>query len=282
MSERPIEINRGALRPIVCYQQGWNLIKDDYWLFLGIVFVGLLIGSLGPLNVLMGAMWCGIEICLLRRMANRNVEFRHLFDGFNYFMPSLVATMAIVIPMTVLFILSYAAFALGTIALVIPQAQAQQQGGGGPPDPSFFASLAGLWVFLLLAIMVIAVALSAPTIFMYALIVEHKLSGVAALVTSIRGIFANFWRFIGLLIVVQAVGMVGTMLLCVGVVFVLPVTFAAYAIAYRQVFGEMPREVVLVDEDPEVGSPVTSESPETAIQADAALREPPATGITSE
>jgi hypothetical protein len=86
-----IEFNRHAVRPIECFREGWRLIKDDYWLFFGITFVGLLIaGVFAPL--LLGPMWCGIDICLLRRLNGRQVRLSNLFEGFNFFGPSVVCT----------------------------------------------------------------------------------------------------------------------------------------------------------------------------------------------
>lgn len=41
-----INFNKNAVRPIVCLREGWQLIKDQYWLFLGICLVGTLIGSI--------------------------------------------------------------------------------------------------------------------------------------------------------------------------------------------------------------------------------------------
>ncbi len=36
------EFNTGVIRPVECMKEGWELIKDEYWLFLGITFVGML------------------------------------------------------------------------------------------------------------------------------------------------------------------------------------------------------------------------------------------------
>ena len=45
MLTHPPEFNRRALQPITCFREGWQLIKDDFWLFLGITVVGMLIGG---------------------------------------------------------------------------------------------------------------------------------------------------------------------------------------------------------------------------------------------
>ena len=54
------EFQTGVIRPIECMKEGWDLIKDQYWLILGITTVGMLIGSFIPLGIGIGAMFCGI------------------------------------------------------------------------------------------------------------------------------------------------------------------------------------------------------------------------------
>jgi len=92
MSEPELELNfnRRAVRPVECLREGWQLIKDDYWLFLGICIIGVLIAGLVPMGILAGPMMCGINICLLRRMGGRPVKFDMVFRGFDHFLPSLL------------------------------------------------------------------------------------------------------------------------------------------------------------------------------------------------
>jgi hypothetical protein len=40
MTPNPTEFRRGAIAPMECIKEGWALIKDQYWLFLGIRFAG--------------------------------------------------------------------------------------------------------------------------------------------------------------------------------------------------------------------------------------------------
>ena len=68
------EFNSGVIAPVECVKEGWNLIKDRYWLFFGISIVGLLVGSAFAI-VLMGPMMCGIFICFLQRKRGEQVEF---------------------------------------------------------------------------------------------------------------------------------------------------------------------------------------------------------------
>jgi len=67
MSQNLNDFNRGVIKPVECLKEAWGLIKDQYWLFLGICAVGMLIGSAFAI-VLMGPMMCGIYLCLFQRM----------------------------------------------------------------------------------------------------------------------------------------------------------------------------------------------------------------------
>src|SRR5262245_33903009 len=67
MREDRFHFNRGAIRPMQCLADGWRLIKSDYWFFVGVTFVGILVAELAPMGILMGPAMCGIHICLLRQ-----------------------------------------------------------------------------------------------------------------------------------------------------------------------------------------------------------------------
>ena len=85
------EYRRGVIRPVECIKDGWEMIKDQYWLFFGISIVGMLIAGAFAI-VLMGPMMVGIFLCLLQRQRNEPVEFGTLFKGFDLFVPSLIVT----------------------------------------------------------------------------------------------------------------------------------------------------------------------------------------------
>ncbi|MGI8835753.1 MAG: hypothetical protein ACR2H4_03840 [Pyrinomonadaceae bacterium] len=50
------EFRRKAVEPVECIKAGWSLIRDQYWLFVGLTAVGFLIGSFVPLGILLGPM----------------------------------------------------------------------------------------------------------------------------------------------------------------------------------------------------------------------------------
>lgn len=56
------------LAPGNCISEGWNLVKDQYGLFLGITVVAMLLGSLVPFGIIAGALYCGIFIALFMKI----------------------------------------------------------------------------------------------------------------------------------------------------------------------------------------------------------------------
>src|SRR5882762_6049025 len=92
------EFRRGVIRPVECIKEGWALIKDQYWLFLGISVLGLLIGQAAWI-VLLGPMMVGIFLCLFQRQRGQPVEIGLLFKGFDYFVPSLIVALLKAIPL---------------------------------------------------------------------------------------------------------------------------------------------------------------------------------------
>src|SRR4051794_36079692 len=146
MSEPQQPFQRGVVRPIQCLREGYQLIKRDYWLFLGICVVGVLIGSAAPMNLLMGPMMCGIYLCLLLRLHGEEVRFNDLFEGFSYFVPSLIATLLMLVPAFLLLVPFYIVF-FPVMLSFTPAGP-----GAPPPSSSDLLSLFGLMFLLTFAL----------------------------------------------------------------------------------------------------------------------------------
>jgi uncharacterized membrane protein len=223
------DFKRNAVEPMECLRAGWELVKSQYWLFFGISAVGMIIGSVVPLGLLLGPMMCGIYLALFQTRRGQPVEFNTLFKGFDYFGESVVATLLHMIPIIVVFVPTYIAFYVG-LFLTMPQQ-------GSQPDPStmigFFAVFAVFWFVVMIVLILVSVGFT----FAYPLIVDRRLSGVNAVKLSIRAAMGNFWRLLGLLLLNGVLNFVGILFCYVGLLFVVPITFAAIAKAYEQVFG---------------------------------------------
>jgi uncharacterized membrane protein len=224
-----IAFNRGAVEPIDCLKAGWALVKKQYWLFVGMAFIGIFIASVVPLGILLGPMMCGLYLAFFGSMRNQPIEFGTLFKGFDYFGPSLIATLIHMVPIFVIIVPVYIGFYAGMF-LMIPQS-------GGEPDPTFMLSFLGIFGVIWLGIFVLIMVISILFTFSYPLIVDRGLSGVEAVKLSAKAALANFWRLLGLFLINGVLGLIGMLLCYVGVFFLMPISLGALAFAYKQVFG---------------------------------------------
>ncbi|HKS26238.1 MAG TPA: hypothetical protein VJS44_00390 [Pyrinomonadaceae bacterium] len=234
MSATLPEFNRGAVRPMECLRAGKDLIKEQYWLFLGITVVGIFIGNAVPMGILMGPMMCGIYLTLFARQRGEQVNFDLLFKGFDYFKESLIATLIQIVPIIVIMLPAYVIM----FAFFIMMANRPRR--GQPPD--VFPLFAFMTVFVVV-IMVISIAIGVFFAFTYPLIVDRGLSGMDAIKTSIKAATANLGGVLGLMLLMILISIVGALFCYIGAILVMPVHFAAWSIAYRQVFsnvGETP------------------------------------------
>jgi uncharacterized membrane protein len=225
-----IPFNRNAVEPVECIKRGWELIKPNYWLFVGIVIVGMLVGSVVPLGILMGPMMCGIYMALFQTRRGNPIEFGILFKGFDHFGDAVIATLLHMIPLMIVIIPTYIGFYVGMFAIAANSTS-------GEPDPGMMMGLFGVFGVAWLLIMVLLIVLSVVFTFAYPLIVDRKLSGINAVKLSIRAGLANFWRLLGMLLLTGLLSSLGVLLCFVGIYLIVPVSFAAIAAAYEQVFG---------------------------------------------
>jgi hypothetical protein len=234
MTPENIQFNVGVIKPAECLKEGWALIKDQYWLFLGIVFVGVLIGGAVPI-VLLGPMMIGIYLCFFRKMRGEPVEFGTLFKGFDYFVQGLVAALIQMIPMVVVMVPMY------IIMFVLIMTSMPR--GGGRMDPNdgsaFMFTILGFELVFVAVMMTVGIVVTIFFLFAFPLIADRNLSGLDAVKLSIKSGKANFGGLLGLILLNVGLGILGVLCCYVGAFLVAPVTLASYAIAYRRVFPEV-------------------------------------------
>lgn len=215
-----------VISPVECLKEGWQLIKDRYWLFLGITLVAMLVGGAVPV-VLIGPMMCGLYMCLFAKMRGEPVEFGMLFKGFDYFMQGLVAAAIQTLPVILIMAVGQVIFVAFTL-IIMPT----QRGDAMPP-----VFWVGLVLFVLLA-MIVSLAMHSLFLFAYPLIVDRNLSGLEAIKLSYRAALQNLSGIIGLILLISGLGILGLLACYVGAFLVMPISFASYAVAYRRVFPE--------------------------------------------
>ena len=226
MNPNPIEFRSGVIAPVECIKEGWQLIKDRYWLFLGITIVAMIVGGAVPV-VIIGPMMCGLYMCLFAKMRGEPVEFGMLFKGFDYFTQGLVAAAIQTLPVILILAVGQVIFVAFTM-ISLPTRR------GDPMPPQFFI---GLTLFVLFA-MIVSLAIHSVFLFAYPLIVDRNLSGLDAIKVSYRAALANFGGIVGLILLISGMGILGVLACYVGAFLVMPISFAAYAVAYRRVFPE--------------------------------------------
>lgn len=75
---------------------GWELVKQDalIWVLMTVVF--MLLSGMVPI-IIQGPLMAGMQIAVIRKMLQGRVDFADLFQGFNYFVPALVACLLITV-----------------------------------------------------------------------------------------------------------------------------------------------------------------------------------------
>lgn len=245
-----IPFNRGAIRPVECISQGWDLIKDRYWLFLGMVLLGMVIAGCIPCAgaLFAGPIAVGLYYSFFTQMRRQNVEFNMMFKGFEKFVPAMLLGLIEAVP--------------GILAqifrLVIQVGDAvTRQGSRGVYSSSnsdIMPALAGgiLIVAIVggLGFMLFAIAWHITFRFGLPLITEHDLTLSEAIKLSARAGWSNIGGIILLSILEALVGLAGVIAICVGFFFVLPIIWAANVIAYRMVFPDIQPQQNIYNEPP--------------------------------
>lgn len=221
------EFNVGVIKPVECMKEGWELIKDQYWLFFGITFVGMLIGGIIPFAIGVGAMFCGIYYTMMQKLDGKPFEFGDLFKGFNYFLQGLIPMLIIVIPAIILSLVMYGS----TIAILFSSID-----GKGNLDESFIWKLYGTILVEGVILSLVMGCLHALIMFAFPLIVDKNLSGLEAFKLSARAVWQNLSGVVGLILVEFVLGFIGYLICAIGVYFTMPIMFAGVLVAYRKVF----------------------------------------------
>ena len=232
-----IEFHRGAIDASGCISSGWNLVKQNYGLFFGITLVAMLLVACIPcVNIFIaGPVTAGVYYCFLKEMRGEPTAFGEMFKGFDVFVPAMVVGIIAMIPE----IIGQGIRLTGNLADL-----GIRSGGSGSGD--FYQTseqqtilAGGVLIFVIIGGIVfflLSIALRISLYFALPLIMEHNLGAVDAMKLSARAAWSNVGGIIVLSILEFFVALLGILMLCIGIFFVLPILYAANAFAYRQVF----------------------------------------------
>ena len=221
--DQEISFRKVSIRPIELLKEAKNLVGDQYWLFVGIAFVGMLIASLVPFGVLWGPMMCGIYLCYLHKSQNQQVMFDTLFKGMDYFVESLIVSL-IKLAAAVLIVVPVVYFVF--LGLVAVQEQL---------NPGF----AGVAIPLILVITLYGLLVAIVMLwflFAYLLIIDRGLKAMPAIKASGRAGWANAGGLVGMLMLYGLISGLGTCCCYVPAILFLPLVFGAVFLAYREIF----------------------------------------------
>jgi hypothetical protein len=209
-------------------------VKGQYWLFLGMCLLAVIIGQAVPLGILLGPMMCGLYVAFFKQMRREPVEFGDLFKGFDYFGPSVIATLIHIVPMLAIMLPSIFLLYAGLIISIAAQ--------GSEPNPGALLGSFVMFGFFMLVVILATVVISIGFMFSYPLIVDRKMPGFDAVKLSFKAVLANFWGLLGLAMLQFLLGLAGALLCYVGLIFVFPISYASIAVAYERVFGLYEQE----------------------------------------
>ena len=219
------EFNTGVISPIECIKEGWEVIKPDFWLLLGITFVAGLIGGFS-MYILLGAMICGMTYAYLKRIDGQSVSFDDLWKGFSWWLPGLVVTAFIIIPLIVVYAVIY-------VPIIMSAAMGSRM---SEDELVTMLVVVGLVDLVLIVIMVCVHTL---LMFSFPLIVDRNLGAIKAMTTSARAVLKNIGGVVGLIVVNFGLVFLGYLALCIGIYFVIPIIIAGQLVAYRRVFPRL-------------------------------------------
>ncbi|MBZ5727182.1 MAG: hypothetical protein LAP87_19560 [Acidobacteriia bacterium] len=83
---------------------GWQMVKADIGMYFVLALVMSLVSSMVPV-ILHGPLLAGFHIFCMKKILGRRAEFADLFTGFNFFVPTLVASLLISLFVSIGFIL---------------------------------------------------------------------------------------------------------------------------------------------------------------------------------
>lgn len=221
----------GAIDAAGCISNGWNLIKENYGVALGASLLSFVIISCLPCiqYILLGPIFGGVYYLFLTGAQNRPMSFEMTFKGFEKFLPLMVAGLIQSVPGIVFTILQY--------TLDFSQLAVSRTAQGSDGGNTIVAGLGIVSGILALLSLVVGVIWAISFWFLVPIVMEHNLPIGEAIKTSFRAGWANVGGLIVLAILTGIVALLGMLAICLGFFLVsIPVIYAAYAFAYRQVF----------------------------------------------
>lgn len=250
-----LQYQPGSIDAGACVSNAWNLIKPNYWLYFGIValmvLAGLIVCCIPFLPILLQVfvvtpIAVGIFGVLFREMRQEPVDFGMFFNGFNKFVPAMVIGAIHSVPSIIGFILNISF----RVASIIPRIidQSGRRGRSNFVSDSDAAPVIAGGVLIVFAIvfiifMIFSIAWGITFFFAIPILADNDIGALDAIKLSAKAGWSNIGGIVLLIIIEIGIGLIGALALCVGILFVIPLIYAANAFAYRQVFPLPPNNL---------------------------------------
>ena len=174
--------------------------------------------------IVLGAMMCGIYYCYLQKIDGKTVSLDGLWIGFEKFLPSLLVTLFIVVPVVVVYLIIYVPFIVVGVM------------GSKLDSNEVMPMLIGAAVVDTILI-VLMTCLHTLLIFAYPLIIDRNLGAWQSIVVSSKAVWKNLGGIAGMIGVAFVVVIPVSIITCgIGAYLVMPILFGGYALAYRKIF----------------------------------------------
>jgi hypothetical protein len=248
--ERDYELDIGG-----CISSGWSLVKGNF----GTLFVPVLIyfliemaaGVLGKIpfigaifsiaNLFInGPLMAGVLYIFIRAIRNESAELGNMFAGFRsgywqlflgYVVPAL-AYLACMLPFLVIYIIK--------VMPILSQLQHTSPNDMQTALPQMMPALKAVFFTslpILFVSMIPVVYLTVNWQFTLPLIIDKKLSFWPAMKASWKMVHKHWWYVFGLVVVIGLLNVAGALACCIGLLFTIPVGFAALIYAYETIFS---------------------------------------------
>lgn len=192
--------------------------------------IGLIVAITGCIPVvswfLAGPLLVGVYYAMLRQYSGQNVEFGMLSIGFSKFFPALIVGFLLLLPGIVV-----NGYRTGlSIAQALAIYNPNELTGGMVAIMGIISLLIN--GFALIGGFILGISL----VFAPLLLAEHDLSAIQAIKLSAKAGWGNFGGLFVLFLLLGLLLIGGVLALCIGIFFVIPILYAAFTVAYRQVF----------------------------------------------
>jgi hypothetical protein len=241
-----------------CIANGWELVKNNFGtLFVAALLVTLIEGAIGGMGsiplagplftianmIVAGPLMGGLFYVFLQTIRGGSAEVGDVFAGFRknfgqlflgHLVPGLLIGLCL-IPFAV--VLAFTLVPLFVHGQLAQPGQTQEQVAQAIINA--FSKIS-IWPLALTAFVCIIPVLYLQTcwVFTLPLIMDKEMDFWTAMNTSRKQVGKHWWHIFGLVIVVGLLNLVGVLLCCVGVLFTMPIGFAALMFAYETIFSE--------------------------------------------